>query len=147
MKLRTRSAAIVLAATAVMALVWGVGTAAAATRVSEDDLRFALIQMDAGQPEHGQTVDQFIQCLQIWNPGDRKERNVVKIARLGADLFTVSAVLRSRSIFHFQVAREHGYAVALLRRVEYQVTSRGGYQQITDAETKRVLLSAACTKP
>lgn len=134
---------LALAATLLAA---GAGDAAAA-RVSEQDLRFATIQMDAGAFEHGQTVEQLILCLRTWKPNDGRAPNAVEIARLSDDIFTVAATLRSRSIFHFQVARERGEPVALLRRVEYQVPAHGAYQQVTDAETKRVMLRSACTKP
>jgi hypothetical protein len=136
-----------LAAAAVVSVAAGAPGAAEAKRASENELRYALIQMDPNQPERGQTVDQFIQCLQIWNPGDRKAANKVQIARLNEDTFTVTADLRTRSIFHFQVTHEHGYDVALLRRVEYVQPRGAAYQQITDAETKRAVVTSACAKP
>jgi len=143
MKLRT-----FLAAAAVAAVAAGTAGAANAKRASEDDLRIASIQLDAGAYERGQTVEQLIHCLKYWNPGDgRAIPNTVKISRVNSDTFTISAVLRSRSIFHFQVASERGEPVALLRRVEYQELTHNGFQQITDAETKRVLLAATCSKP
>ncbi|MBV8166454.1 MAG: hypothetical protein JO021_06645 [Alphaproteobacteria bacterium] len=132
------AAAILLAAAA--------GSASAA-RVAETELRFSLIQMDADRAERGQTVEQLIQCLRAWNPGERRRRNAVEIARLSDDVFTVTADLRSRSIFHFQVTHEYGNAVALLRRVEYVVPGHGAYQQVTDADTKRALVASACAKP
>ena len=97
--------------------------------------------------EAGQTVDAFISCLKYWNPGDRRQPNEVEIKRLGDDTFTVSAVLRSRSIFHFQVERESGYLVAVLRRVEYSLVTNAAYQQLTDAESKRAVVRGACSKP
>lgn len=125
----------------------GAGGAQAA-RIDEDELRRASIQMDAGAFEHGQTVEQLILCLRQWKPeGDRRPTNAVEIARLSDDTFTVAADLRSRSIFHFQVAHERGTPVALLRRVEYVVPNRGAYQQVTDAETKRAMLRSVCTRP
>jgi hypothetical protein len=120
---------------------------ALAARFNENDLRIAMIQMDAQKPEAGQTVDALIGCLKTWNPGDRRQPNEVEIKRLNEDTFTVSAVLRSRAIFHFQVARESGYLVALLRRVEYSLVTNAAYQQLTDAESKRAVLRGACAKP
>ena len=122
-------------------------TLACAAVYGEGELRSAAIQMDAGQRENGQTVEMLIACLGAWNPGDRTEPNEVEIARLSDDVFTVAATLRSRSVFHFQVAREAGRLVAVLRRVEYVVPGRDAYQQLTDAESKRTVLRAACTKP
>jgi hypothetical protein len=134
---------IALAATFLVAAA----SLALAARFSENDLRIAMIQMDAQKPEAGQTVDALISCLKTWNPGDRRQANEVEIKRLSEDTFTVSAVLRSRSIFHFQVVRESGYLVALLRRVEYSLVTNAAYQQLTDAESKRAVLRGACTKP
>jgi len=135
-------------ALAAVILAMSTGLAAAATRYSENDLRVAMIQMEDDKPETGQTVDAFISCLRYWNPGDRHQPNEVEIARLKDDTFTVSAVLKSRALFHFQVTKEHGYLVALLRRVEYSVISHGGaYQQLTDAESKRAVLRSTCEKP
>ncbi len=125
-------------------------TPASAARFSENDLRVAMIQMEAARPEGGetgQTVDSFIGCLRYWNPGDRHQPNEVEIKRLKDDTFTVSAVLRSRAYFHFQVARENGFLVALLQRVEYSVVQAGGYQQLTDAESKRAVMRGTCSKP
>ena len=139
MTFRIALAAALLAASA--------GSAVAATKYSENDLRIAMIQMDAGKAEAGQTVDAFISCLKHWNPGDRRQPNEVEIKRLGEDTFTVSAVLRSRSIFHFQIQRESGYLVALLRRVEYSLVTNAAYQQLTDAESKRAVVRGACSKP
>ncbi len=121
------------------------GGAHAATRYSENDLRGAMIQMKAGEPEAGQTVEALISCLRYWNPGDRKRPNEVDIARLKEDTFTVSAVLRSRAIFHFQVVREQGYPVAVLQRVEYTLVERAGYQQLTDTESKRAVVTSICS--
>ncbi|MBI3517305.1 MAG: hypothetical protein HY060_24995 [Proteobacteria bacterium] len=139
MKLRIALAATILVASA--------GLALAAQRFSENDLRIAMIQMDTGKPEAGQTVDALISCLKYWNPGDRRQPNEVEIGRLKDDTFTVSAVLRSRAIFHFQVAREQGFLVALLQRVEYSLVTNAAYQQLTDAESKRAVLRGACQKP
>ena len=133
-------------AVAVTLLVVSAAHALAATRYSENDLRIAMIQMDEQKPEAGQTVDALISCLKYWNPGDRHQPNEVQIVRLSGDTFTVSAVLRSRAIFHLQVARESGYLVALLRRVEYALVTNAAYQQLTDAESKRAVLRGACTK-
>jgi hypothetical protein len=133
---------------AVAAALLGVAAEGArAAPVSEQDLRLATIQMDAGAFERGQTVEQLILCLRTWKPGDGRPANAIEIARLSDDIFTVAATLRSHAIFHFQVARERGAPVALLRRVEYQVPAHGAYQQVTDTETKRVMLRSACTKP
>jgi hypothetical protein len=118
-----------------------------AARFNENDLRLAMIQMAATTPEAGQTVDALISCLRYWNPGDRRAPNQVEITRLKHDTFTVSAVLRSRAIFHFQVVREYGYLVALLQRVEYALVTNAAYQQLTDAESKRAVLRGACEKP
>jgi hypothetical protein len=120
---------------------------AQAARVDETELRFAAIQMDDGRFERGQTVEQLIQCLQAWDRDARRQRNTVEIARLSDDVFTVTAELRSRSIFHFQVTHERGAAVALLRRVEYVVPGHGAYQQVTDTDTKRAMVASACAKP
>jgi hypothetical protein len=139
MKLRLALAVTLLAATA--------GGALAAPRVGEDQLRRASIQLDAATFEGGQTVEQFIDCLRHWNPGDGRPLNDVQVARLSDDVFTVTAVLRSRSIFHFQVAPDRAKPIAMLRRVEYAVATRAAYQQITDPETKRVMLRSVCTKP
>jgi len=140
MTFRIALAAVILAASA--------GLAAAATRYGENDLRVAMIQMEDNKPEAGQTVDAFISCLRYWNPGDRHQPNEVQIERLKDDTFTVSAVLKSRAFFHFQVTKEHGYLVALLRRVEYSVVPQGGaYQQLTDAESTRVVVRSTCEKP
>jgi hypothetical protein len=138
MKARLLLAAMLLAASAGPVL---------AARFNENELRLAMIQMEAGKPEAGQTVDALIGCLRYWNPGDRRAPNEVEIARLKDDTFTVSAVLRSRAIFHFQVVREYGYLVALLQRVEYSLVTNAAYQQLTDAESKRVVLRGACEKP
>jgi hypothetical protein len=129
------------------AMLWAASTGLAlAARFSEEDLRQSMIQMEAGKPEAGQTVDALIGCLRHWNPGDRRQANEIDIERLKDDTFTVSAVLRSRSIFHFQVVREHGYLVALLQRVEYALVTNAAYQQLTDAESKRAVLRGACEK-
>ncbi len=112
----------------------------------EAELRSAAIQVDPGRAEGGQTVESLIGCLRSWNPGDRKSPNEVELARLNDDTFTVAATLRSRSVFHFQVAREAGRLVALLRRVEYVVPNRAAYQQLTDTESKRAVLRSACGK-
>jgi hypothetical protein len=120
-----------------------------AARYSESDLRVATIRMDADTPEAGptgSTVDSLISCLRDWNPGDRKKPNEVVIKRLNSDTFEVSAVLRSRAIFHFQLARASGDVVALLRRVEYSLVTHGAYQQLTDAESKRAVLRSVCSK-
>ncbi|MBI3517299.1 MAG: hypothetical protein HY060_24965 [Proteobacteria bacterium] len=119
---------------------------AQAARFIETELRAAVIQMTAGRPEAGQTVEALIGCLRSWNPGDRKSPNNVEIARLNDDTFAVVTVLRSRSVFHFQVAREAGQLVALLQRVEYLIVNRGAYQQLTDAESKRAVLRSTCEK-
>jgi hypothetical protein len=126
-------------------LVAGAGSALAAV-YGEGELRSATIQMDPGRPEAGQTVEMLIGCLRSWNPGDRKAPNDVEIGRLNDDTFTVAAILRSRSVFHFQVAREAGKLVALLRRVEYVVPNRDAYQQLTDTESKRAVLRSTCGK-
>jgi hypothetical protein len=131
---------------ATMLLAASAGTALAA-RFSETDLRVAMVQMEAGKPEAGQTVDALIGCLRYWNSGDRHAPNEVEIARLKDDTFTVSAVLRSRAFFHFQVVREHGFLVAVLQRVEYALVTNAAYQQLTDAESKRAVLRGACEKP
>lgn len=136
-----------LAATAVVAIAAGTPGVADAKRASENQLRASSIQVDAGAYERGQTVEQLIHCLKYWNPGDRRPPNEVNIKRVNDDTFTISAVLRSRSIFHFQVAQERGEPVALLRRVEYQELTHNAFQQITDSETKRVLLQSVCSKP
>ena len=139
---------MVLRITVVVALlIAGVGAGAARAAVyGEGELRSAAIRIDAGRPEGGQTVAVLIDCLAAWNPGDRTAPNEVEIARLGDDTFTVAATLRSRSVFHFQVARESGKLVALLRRVEYIVPNRNAFQQLTDTESKRAVLRSACGK-
>ncbi len=140
MRLRLALAATLLLATADLAH---------AARYGENDLRVATIRLDADTPESGptgSTVDSFISCLRYWNPGDRKKPNEVAIKRLSDDTFEVSALLRSRAIFHFQVARSSGDLVALLRRVEYSLASHGAYQQLTDTETKREVLRSVCSK-
>ena len=119
---------------------------ALAAAFGEGELRAAQIQMGAGRPESGQTVEALIGCLRSWNPGDRKAPNEVAIARLNNDTFTVAAMLRSRSVFHFQVAREAGRLVAVLQRVEYLIVDRGAYQQLTDIESKRAVLRSTCEK-
>lgn len=130
-------AAMLLTATAAPAL---------AAAVSEDDLRNATIQMEAGKSEGGQTVNALISCLKAWNPGDRRQPNDVEITRLKDDSFTVAAMLRSRSVFQFQVVREHGYPVALLQRVQYALVANAAPEQMTDAESKRAVLRGVCEK-
>jgi hypothetical protein len=133
-------------ALAAMVVIAATGPARAAETISEAEFRQAAIQMDAGGREPMQNIEALIACLANWSAGGAPRDNKVEITRTGADRFTISALLRSATSLYFEVTRERGAPVALLRRIQYFLPDRQTYQQFTDAETKRTVLHSACPR-
>jgi hypothetical protein len=129
---------------AILILVAAPRLAGAAEPVSDAEFFKAPIQLDAGRQPRMHDIETLIACLAEWNPGDGRGRNKIEVKRTGDDKFTISVSLRSPTDLYFEMAREQGAPVALLRRVEYFLIERKTYQQFTDTETKRAALHGAC---
>jgi hypothetical protein len=116
---------------------------ARAAPLTESDFTSAIIEMERAKPDRGDRVGTLLNCLKNWKSGDRAPATAVTITRVGTAGFTVSAVLRGRTLFHFQLLREQGDMVAVLDEIEYQ---RSGemYDSLRDTESKRAVLRSVC---
>jgi len=103
----------------------------------------AVIQIEAGHQERGQTIQSLVDCLRDWNLGDGRPPNDVVIRGTGADTFSVQTDLRSRSYFHFQALQERGELVAVLVEIEFPRDGKA-YQHVIDIESKRAVMQAVC---
>lgn len=112
---------------------------------SEAEFRSAYLALDENADLQGRTVKAFLECLANHGRVLPAPPNPVTVQKGVSGDFSITAQLRSPTIFHFQLRNRPNLPVpvAVMERVEYLVPDHG-YAQAIDLEAKQVFVRLAC---